>query len=109
MSRENAIKFLRDISMGIDYLENAYSANRQVDDNSLRVTIIIFMSKSAFETCNLQTKSIVSFFLHLHTGLSANACNDHNNYHHNNAETNHFSRKIDDCSIWRNTIATDAT
>lgn len=42
MSRENAIKFLRDISMGIDYLENAYSTNRQVDpieDNSLRVTI----------------------------------------------------------------------
>lgn len=42
MSRENAIKFLRDISMGIDYLENAYSANRQidtVDDNSLRVSI----------------------------------------------------------------------
>ncbi|XP_031618467.1 uncharacterized protein LOC116337750 isoform X3 [Contarinia nasturtii] len=39
MSRENAIKFLRDISMGIDYLENAYSANRQVDlieDNSIR-------------------------------------------------------------------------
>lgn len=42
MSRENAIKFLRDISMGIDYLENAYSANRQVDtveDNSLRVSM----------------------------------------------------------------------
>lgn len=42
MSRENAIKFLRDISMGIDYLENAYSANRQndgVEDNSLRVNI----------------------------------------------------------------------
>lgn len=40
MSRENAIKFLRDISMGIDYLENAYSTNRQIDpieDNSLRV------------------------------------------------------------------------
>lgn len=40
MSRENAIKFLRDISMGIDYLENAYSTNRQMDpieDNSLRV------------------------------------------------------------------------
>ncbi|XP_055315445.1 uncharacterized protein LOC129575609 isoform X1 [Sitodiplosis mosellana] len=39
MSRENAIKFLRDISMGIDYLENAYATNRQVDpidDNSLR-------------------------------------------------------------------------
>lgn len=42
MSRENAIKFLRDISMGIDYLENAYSSNRQIDqidDNSLRVNI----------------------------------------------------------------------
>lgn len=31
MTRENAIKFLRDISLGIDYLENAYSANRQID------------------------------------------------------------------------------
>lgn len=42
MSRENAIKFLRDISMGIDYLENAYSANRQgdisEDNNSIKVS-----------------------------------------------------------------------
>lgn len=41
MSRESAIKFLRDISMGIDYLENAYSTNRQfdqLDDNTLRVS-----------------------------------------------------------------------
>lgn len=47
MSRENAIKFLRDISMGIDYLENAYSANRQVDaieDNSLRVTMNVTLN-----------------------------------------------------------------
>lgn len=43
MSRESAIKFLRDISMGIDYLENAYSTNRQfdqLDDNTLRVSCI---------------------------------------------------------------------
>lgn len=40
MSRESAIKFLRDISMGIDYLENAYSSNRQddlFDENNSRV------------------------------------------------------------------------
>lgn len=41
MSRENAIKFLRDISMGIDYLENAYSANRQIDAVEDRVCIYI--------------------------------------------------------------------
>lgn len=41
MSRENAIKFLRDISMGIDYLENAYSANRQIDAAEDRVSVAI--------------------------------------------------------------------
>lgn len=41
MSRENAIKFLRDISMGIDYLENAYSANRQIDAAEDRVSMAI--------------------------------------------------------------------
>lgn len=33
MSRENAIKFLREISMGIEYLENSYANRAQNDQN----------------------------------------------------------------------------
>lgn len=49
MSRESAIKFLRDISMGIDYLETAYSSNRQgeyYDDNAPRVIFLHFLLAS---------------------------------------------------------------
>lgn len=44
MTRETAINFLRDISLGIDYLENAYANSRQqinqIDDNSFRVSTL---------------------------------------------------------------------
>lgn len=36
MTRENAIKFLRDISMGIEYLENTYSMHTQTDQSTGR-------------------------------------------------------------------------
>lgn len=35
MSRENAIKFLRDTRMGIDYLQNAYAADQELSINKL--------------------------------------------------------------------------
>lgn len=34
MSRENAIKFLREISLGIEYLENSYANRGQNDQNT---------------------------------------------------------------------------
>lgn len=34
MSRENAIKFLREISLGIEYLENSYANRGQNEQNS---------------------------------------------------------------------------
>lgn len=76
MSRESAIKFLRDISMGIDYLENAYSTNQidPIDDNSLRVTIttnitlsMLYLLNSVylflkFVTCKKSTLFQISLF-----------------------------------------------
>lgn len=77
MSRENAIKFLRDISMGIDYLENAYSANRQVDtveDNSLRVSMSDI--NSTMNAWHLMMHDKHSEMLHI------SGWNDWNSYSH---------------------------
>lgn len=39
MSRESAIKFLRDIRMNIDYLQNAYAADQEQSINKLPTTM----------------------------------------------------------------------
>lgn len=93
MSRENAIKFLRDISMGIDYLENAYSANRQIDqldDNSLRVR------NKTYLRCKECFFSLELVFVELSIDCSDQ---EHNNYNNNNDQANHFGRKVSESSF----------
>lgn len=46
MTRENAIKFLRDISMGIEYLENTYSMHPQSDQSTGRSPSVNLVSNS---------------------------------------------------------------
>lgn len=41
MSRENAIKFLREISLGIEYLESSYANRGQNDQNTETVRRVI--------------------------------------------------------------------
>lgn len=39
MARDDAIKFLKDISLGIKYLENAYSNNQRFNEIPMKVKI----------------------------------------------------------------------
>lgn len=63
MSRENAIKLLREISMGIEYLEHSYS-NRvmqaeQISDNGLAPTMVIQIRPFLFIYNNAFTNKII--------------------------------------------------
>lgn len=67
MTRENAIKFLRDIRLGIDYLQNTYSSNplKSTEKHSniesdIEVTTVGSTTTEAPTTVTTQTESVVA-------------------------------------------------
>lgn len=50
MSRENAIEFLNDIRLGIDYLENTYSLKHGEAKNVSSLTVSLFYSNLDYES-----------------------------------------------------------
>lgn len=72
MSRENAIEFLNDIRLGIDYLENTYSI-KQNESKSVRMLINSLMNERAIYNENL---SIHADALHTAAAAENNVNND---------------------------------